>query len=437
MNSSLDDEEYDYLDDQMNLNLLDKIYKYCMPTLATIAFLLRLLCIFIFVRINSTSKLALNNYLLVNSVTETIVSFSYGPFSILNRMKSSYLSKLMHIIFVIYFSNVAGMISSIVNLLASIDRLILIKNITTVKDISFKHKLLITLCFSFLIHFPYVFEVEINKVEPFKFVDIGNDSSPSNGTSELKQQIVYIIGHSNFSQEIVSRILIHSVSFIRYIIINLLMLGLNLWLAIEAFKLAAKRRELLKINNKSCQLLIQKYSTTNEVTVTSSHSNMNINNSRSDRLEISGISRNGFNSSMTNLATNLNSQSSHNFLSPSPSTSLIDKRKFSVQVYTNPIKTLFAGKMTKTEWNLTLMTLIICFFYLIELNFICFSYYYLLFNKMSSIKKITLEIITSNIIQIVNLIEILTYFIFNSLFRNELKNVFKFEIFWKLFKKSV
>lgn len=85
-------------------------------------------------------------------------------------------------------------------------------------------------------------------------------------------------------------------------------------------------------------------------------------------------------------------------------------------------------KIDKSEWNLTRMSLFMCLIYIVNVLFIPTTFLNSKFNVKNFSLVVALELISAIMVQLTNLLEILSYFLFNKNFYRNFKSLFKFFI---------
>lgn len=82
-------------------------------------------------------------------------------------------------------------------------------------------------------------------------------------------------------------------------------------------------------------------------------------------------------------------------------------------------------KMDRSEWNLTRMSLFMCLIYIINIILIAITFFNSKFNFKNFSLIVTLEIISAVMLQLTNLLEIISYFLFNRIFLKTFLEIFR------------
>lgn len=78
---------------------------------------------------------------------------------------------------------------------------------------------------------------------------------------------------------------------------------------------------------------------------------------------------------------------------------------------------------SSSEWNLTKMTLFIALIYLANMLLLAISFVYPFFNNDNYTAVVVLDLIAVNFVQITNLFEIISYFLFNRFFNRTFRRL--------------
>lgn len=351
------------------------IHEFCMPMLALVTFFLRVICVSVYstpiknVNKNNlaTSCNRINKYLLINSIAETFVSFSYIFLPIvycrsvcLNDKSTSYWSKVYYVYIIIFGSNIASMIGILANILMCLNRYLFIFNKTNrLSNTKFKQLALFLVVFSVMVNFPYLYVVSIRKM--------GNK---------------FYLAESSFVKTIFGKMLVNLIALFRHIVLVVMFVILNFLLLNSSLKFALKKGDLLKLTRKSNSFILQK-------------ENSNVNEEFAELSIASGAHQ-----------------------APSPIT-----RQKSCKLNNSD------------EWNLTKMSLFTCFIYIVDILFLSASFFYSKFKPTDYSSIVVLELITVNLVQITNLFEIFSYFLFNKWFLFNFKNLIINNFLASKFKK--
>lgn len=82
-------------------------------------------------------------------------------------------------------------------------------------------------------------------------------------------------------------------------------------------------------------------------------------------------------------------------------------------------------KLDRSEWNLTRMSLFMCLIYLINIVLIAITFFNSKFNFRNFSLVVTLEILSAVMLQLTNLLEIMSYFLFNKIFLKTFLKIFE------------
>lgn len=341
--------------------------------LATVAFLLRFMCIIIYCSINIKKRARINVYLAFHSFVEAFLSFNN---IILPHLKckgntcifNSYISNILYVYLQIFGSSVAGTLGILLNTAITADRYLLIfsrfKHLYRV--FNFKIIIPILVFLSFAINFHYLFILRIE-------------------SSSEDDQVHYHLERTDFSNTSISAILRYISFLLRYILFVFVFLFLNGLLMYRSYKYARKRKTLAQTN----------------VNVTKIHTMLHMS-----------------------YGTKLLEDKEEDYDSDKNSGAFTDGLDDS-QVLKN------------SEWNLTKLTVFIGCLFTIQLIFICFHYLITRFLsiEMNSIESSSvldrmftfyyvLEIVTLNLIQVISIIEVVSYYVFNKHFRSSFRKIF-------------
>lgn len=81
------------------------------------------------------------------------------------------------------------------------------------------------------------------------------------------------------------------------------------------------------------------------------------------------------------------------------------------------------GRQSSSEWNLTKMTLLIALIYLLNLIFLMVSFVFTNIDHEDYTTSVIFDLIAINFVQVTNLFEIISYFLFNRFFRRHFKRL--------------
>lgn len=379
----------------------------------------------------SSSYNIINRYLRVNSFAEAYVSFSYIFLPIaycrticFDSRSFAYFSKFYYVYMVTYGSNLASMIAMTANLFLCAYRYMLIFNKKKFLPlISSRYFVVFLILVCFIINMPYLFSTKIESSET--------------EVNETKFRLV----ETRFIKSRLGVILKDACAFIRYILLTVSFLIINLILFYSSWKYAKKRQDLLKINSKNCvEIILERNHVLPSNPGSSFLDHHDEHDYESDEEEARGA-KSG--QPVTLALTNLNKKTAKRKNSSKKKVNyrcdeyMILHQSASgsspVSSHHSPIKIIKSD-----EWNLTKMTLFIGVIYLVNLILVTVS---LIFSRLDLSyydAVIILDLIAVYFVQITSLFEIASYFLFNKFFlynfkclMDEILNLFNAKFLFK------
>lgn len=187
----------------------------------------------------------------------------------------------------------------------------------------------------------------------------------------------YKLVQSDFVKSVFGNLLANFVAFLRYFLLTSIFIFINLVILCASIKYAKRKRNLILTN----QLIRSTFAIRND-----------------DSGE----------NSLTLLVSNSEQQSTKSSISN------LEPIVLSKQQNTSN---------SSSEWNLTKMTLLIALNYFINMIIVAVSFVYPKLNHDDYSTSVILEVVASNSLQITNLFEIISYFLFNKFFVRDFKRL--------------
>ena len=329
------------------------ISSFSLKLLSILSFILRLLCIAIYIKCYIGTSLSI--CLLFESLNKLFVALICLLVSsniLCLNCDKYYFSKILYIFFVFFGVNFTSMLNIFLNILIALNRFSVIFKIETIcTKMSLKLNLFIVFIISLIINSPFLFFQTINNFP---------------GTNRFTLQNTEIA--DSYIGEIIKNLII----CMRYFVLAIILLILNLILLKYAFKYANNKNRLLKMNRK-IQLEAVSYNS------------IHTNNSMQKRRKSLAVS-------------SLNYQH--------------DPREI---------------KVTNYEWNLTKMIFIINFINLVDIIFKSVDYLIIILeeNYTENNNSLKFHLFTENLRQLGGIVEIICIYQFNRIFRTTFKDLFK------------
>ena len=212
-------------------NIFINISYYSLTILSTLTFLLRLLCIVIYIKCYNGTSLSI--FLLFESLNKffaTLISLLISSNILCLNCDKYYFSKIFYIFFVFFGLNFTSMISIFLNILIALNRFSVIFKIQTIfTKMSLSHTLLTIVIISFIINAPFLFFQTINNFP---------------GTDRFTLQ------NTEIADSYIGKITKNFIICMRYFVLAFILLILNLFLLKYAFKYANNKNRLLKMNRR-------------------------------------------------------------------------------------------------------------------------------------------------------------------------------------------
>ena len=351
-------------------NIYINISNYSLSILSMFTLLLRVLCIVIYIKCNNGTSLSI--CFLFESLNKLFVALIYSLISLkvlcLNCDKF-YFTKILYILLVFFGLNFTSMINIFINILIALNRFsVIFKKETICTKISFKLVVSIVFIISLIINTPFLFFQKINNFP---------------GTDRFALQ------NTEIADSYIGKITKNLIICMKYFVLAIILLIINLFLLKYAFQYANNKNRLLKM-------------------------------SRRIQLETASI--------------NINTNKLNTKRRKSPAVLSLNDQNESREI-----------KISHYEWNLTKMIFIINFINIVDIMFKSIDYVIISLkdNYTENYNSLMFHLFTENLRQLSGIIEIICIYQFNRIFRKSFKDLFinKFicvnDLFCRCSKKSI